>query len=136
VLADDVALDFAGAGGDRVLAGGQPAVEPDVDVRYFFGALVDKGLRAEDFACRVRDADTKLGAEDFQDRALGARRLAAELADEVAHARVLLERTVSSAGRSVNRHSTNQWWKFHHQMATNPLALWALPVSVLPYSCS
>src|SRR5438477_4527072 len=88
-LAQDVALDIAGAGRDRVLPGGHDAVEPARRVGHDLGAHVDQCVHAEQLAGRIGDAHADLGARELQDRALRPRWLAADLAGERAVARVL-----------------------------------------------
>src|SRR6266850_4943020 len=55
-LADDVALDLARPRGDRVLTGGEHAVEPAWGVGHQLGALVHQRVHAEELARRIRDA--------------------------------------------------------------------------------
>jgi len=61
-LAQDVALDLAGAGRDRVLARRHQPVEPAGRVGHELGALVDDRVHAEQLGGRVRDAHAQLGA--------------------------------------------------------------------------
>src|ERR687891_2473434 len=88
-LAEDVALDLARPGRDRVLAGGHETVEPARGVGHQLGALVDQRVHAQQLARRIRDAHADLGAGQLEDRALGPGRLAADLAGERPGARVL-----------------------------------------------
>ena len=70
-LADDVALDFAGAGGDRVLAGGEHAAGPARGVGNELAAFVHQRVEPEHLARGIGDAQAQLGTEDSRDRALG-----------------------------------------------------------------
>src|SRR5215468_11887572 len=74
-LADDVALDFAGAARDRVLTGADDAVEPARRVGHARARLVHEHARPEQLAGEISDLDTELGAEQLQDGSLGPGRL-------------------------------------------------------------
>src|SRR5271166_3690577 len=54
-FADDVALDFAGAAGDRVLAGAEYPVVPARGVGHRLGRRVDGGVGAEQGRRKVGD---------------------------------------------------------------------------------
>src|SRR5271166_5643845 len=77
-LADDVALDLAGPAGDRVLPRAEHPVEPARGVGDRLGRSVDHRVGAEQGRGEVRDAHPQLGAEELEDRAFGARRLATQ----------------------------------------------------------
>src|SRR5262249_48424755 len=88
-LAEDVALDLARPGRDRVLARGNQPVQPAGCVGNELRAAIDQRVHAEHLAGGVGDADAELGARELEDRALRPRRLPAVLARERAEARVL-----------------------------------------------
>src|SRR5262245_61772789 len=87
-LADDVALNLAGAARDGVLPGADDAVVPAGVVGHGGAGLVDQHARAQELAREVGDAGAQLGAEELEDGALGSRRLPAQLARDVAQPRV------------------------------------------------
>src|SRR6266566_9667338 len=69
-LADDVALDLAGAAGDRVLPGAEHAVVPAGGVGHRLGRRVDRRVGAEQGRGEIGDAQGELRAEQFEDRPL------------------------------------------------------------------
>src|SRR4029450_3512397 len=73
-LANDAALDLAGAARDGVLPRAQHAVVPAPAVRHLLARPVQERVRAEQLAREVGDAHAQLGAEELQDGALGPRR--------------------------------------------------------------
>src|SRR5215472_13178114 len=77
-LADDVALDLAGAAGDRVLPGAEHAVVPARRIRHCFRRCIDRRVGAEQGRREIGNAQRQLRTEQFEDRAFGARRLAAQ----------------------------------------------------------
>src|SRR3984893_15408304 len=88
-LANDVALDLAGAAGDRVLGRAQHPVEPARGVGPRLGGAVDHRVGAEQRRREVGDAHPELGTEELEDRALGPRRLAAQSSRQTAQPRHL-----------------------------------------------
>src|SRR6202040_4245795 len=66
-LADNVALDLAGPAGNRVLAGGPR-----------LGGRVDGRIGAEQGGREIGNPQGQFRAEQFEDRAFGSRRLAAQ----------------------------------------------------------
>src|SRR5208337_2553424 len=81
-LADYIALDFAGAAGDCVLAGAEDAVQPSRRIGDRAGGLADETVGAEQFGREARDAHAEFGAEQFEHRALGPRWQSSKLARE------------------------------------------------------
>src|SRR5215510_14540905 len=81
-LAEDVALDLARPGRDRVLARRHQPVEPPRRIGHQLRAFVDERMHAEQLAGRIGDAHAQLRAGELEDRALGPRRLTADLAGE------------------------------------------------------
>src|SRR5262245_60866323 len=88
-LADDVALDLAGATRDGVLSRAHHAIVPARRVGDVVARPVDEDAGPEEIPREVGDADPQLGAEQLENRALGSRWLAAKLAREVPKPRVL-----------------------------------------------
>src|SRR5829696_2035453 len=83
-LADDVALDLAGAAGDRVLPRAEHAVRPARRVGDQLRRRFQRRVGAEQGAGKIGDAGRQLRAEQLQDRAFGPRRLAAQAAAHAA----------------------------------------------------
>ena len=81
--------DLAGAAGNRVLAGAEHAVVPARGIRHRLGRCVDSRIGAEQGGREIGDPQSQLRAEQFQDRAFGSRRLAAQPAGQSAQPRHL-----------------------------------------------
>src|ERR1019366_5700508 len=81
-LADNVALDFAGAPGDGVLARAEHAVQPSRRIGDDAGGLADEAVGAEQFGREARDAHAEFRAEQLEHRALGSGRQSADQAGE------------------------------------------------------
>src|SRR5947207_11862833 len=77
-LADDVALDLARAAGNRVLPRAQDAVRPARRIGHRLGRGLQGRVRAEQGRREIGDARRQFRAKQFEDRALGPRRLAAQ----------------------------------------------------------
>src|SRR5260370_41023807 len=77
-LADDVALDLAGAARDGVLPRAQDAVVPARAVRDLLARPVHERVGAQQLAPEARDAHPQLRAEQLQGGPLGPPPLAAE----------------------------------------------------------
>src|SRR5437016_9226944 len=65
-LAEDVALDLARPGRDRVLARGDQPVQPARRVGNELRAAIDQRVHAEHLAGGVGDADAELGARELR----------------------------------------------------------------------